>query len=250
MSAFPEVPTEESPALASASKAFTILTREQKAALSRTLDGFVDCLVSASNPNPNAKSIVTDHAWHNRANWTEDEWITWETWGWYRHFCRMVCCFCIYLLADSNLTNPSFSTLHIFATTRPRWEPSLSQKWVVAATQLSTFSGRSGTSQRAKKRNPAIRNNVPTFRFVCYDPMVARLHYDVKRPTCVRNRVYASSLHLCSELWAPIPSSVCRSLLLNALITARILRPSFRPLSMATNFPGPRAHWILLLFHQ
>lgn len=76
--------------MASAMKAFTILTREQKAALSRTLDGFVDCLASATNPNPSAKSIVSENAWHNRANWTEDEWITWETWGWYRHFCRMV----------------------------------------------------------------------------------------------------------------------------------------------------------------
>ncbi|KAJ3533816.1 hypothetical protein NM688_g7231 [Phlebia brevispora] len=85
----PDITHEESPALSSAMKAFAILTREQKAALSRTLDGFVDCLASATNPNPNAKSIVSENAWHNRANWNEDEWVTWETWGWYRHFCRM-----------------------------------------------------------------------------------------------------------------------------------------------------------------
>ena len=81
---------EESPALANALKAFAILTREQKAALSRALDGFVDCLASAANPNPHARTIATENAWHNRVNWNEDEWTTWETWGWYRHFCRMV----------------------------------------------------------------------------------------------------------------------------------------------------------------
>ncbi|PSS31995.1 hypothetical protein PHLCEN_2v2237 [Hermanssonia centrifuga] len=85
----PDVPHEDSPALTTALKAFTILTREQKAALSRTLDGFVDCLASATNPNPHAKAVVTENAWHNRANWSESEWVNWETWGWYRHFCRM-----------------------------------------------------------------------------------------------------------------------------------------------------------------
>ena len=76
--------------MATAMKAFTILTREQKAALSRTLDGFVDCLASATSPNPNAKSIVTENAWHNRANWEDDAWEIWETWGWYRHWGRTV----------------------------------------------------------------------------------------------------------------------------------------------------------------
>ena len=83
--------------MANALKAFTILTREQKAALSRALDGFVDCLASATNPNPHARAIATENAWHNRANWNEDEWVTWETWGWYRHFCRMVGCFLVLL---------------------------------------------------------------------------------------------------------------------------------------------------------
>ncbi|KAI0699826.1 cap binding protein 80-PB [Cytidiella melzeri] len=83
----PEI--EESPALSTALKAFSILTREQKMVLSRALDGFVDCLASASNPNPNARNIVAENAWHNRANWSEAEWVALETWGWYRHFCRL-----------------------------------------------------------------------------------------------------------------------------------------------------------------
>lgn len=97
----PDVPEVESPALTTALKAFATLTREQKAALSRTLDGFVDCLASATNPNPAAKTAMSENAWHNRANWSEAEWVTWATWGWYRHFCRLVrdglpVCFTIY----------------------------------------------------------------------------------------------------------------------------------------------------------
>lgn len=85
-----DVPEVESPALTTALKAFATLTREQKAALSRTLDGFVDCLASATNPNPAAKMVISENGWHNRANWNEVEWATWVTWGWYRHFCRLV----------------------------------------------------------------------------------------------------------------------------------------------------------------
>jgi hypothetical protein len=58
------------------------------------LDGFVSCLApspSDLNPNPHASVIITEKAWHNRANWSGDEWNTWETWGWYRQFCRAVC---------------------------------------------------------------------------------------------------------------------------------------------------------------
>ena len=84
------LPDVESPALITALKAFSILTREQKAVLSRALDGFVDCLASATNPSPNARLVVSENSWHNRANWSEGEWIAWESWGWYRHFCRMV----------------------------------------------------------------------------------------------------------------------------------------------------------------
>ncbi|KAI0773723.1 cap binding protein 80-PB [Fomes fomentarius] len=77
----------ESPQLTSALKAFTILTREQKAALTRTLDGFVDYLV-AEHAKPTTQEVITENAWHNRANWEDEDWETWETWGWYRHWSR------------------------------------------------------------------------------------------------------------------------------------------------------------------
>ncbi|KAG1828882.1 armadillo-type protein [Suillus variegatus] len=54
-------------------KAFASLTREQKGALARTIEGF---------------TVITEQAWEVRATWSADEWNTWETWGWYRHFCR------------------------------------------------------------------------------------------------------------------------------------------------------------------
>lgn len=83
----------DNPALTTALKAFTSLTREQKAALSRTLEGFVSSLAPSatdSNPNPHSRTVITEMAWHNRANWGKDEWNAWETWGWYRQFCRAV----------------------------------------------------------------------------------------------------------------------------------------------------------------
>ncbi|KAI0751203.1 cap binding protein 80-PB [Daedaleopsis nitida] len=80
-------PAGESPQLTSALKAFTVLTREQKAALARTLDGFVECLATDS-VSPTVREVVTEHAWHNRANWEDDAWESWETWGWYRHWNR------------------------------------------------------------------------------------------------------------------------------------------------------------------
>jgi len=86
-----DVPAE-SPQLTTALKAFVSLTREQKAALSRTIEGFVSCLApspSDAHQNPYAQTVVTEDAWENRASWGADEWNTWETWGWYRHFCRM-----------------------------------------------------------------------------------------------------------------------------------------------------------------
>ncbi|KAJ3777062.1 MIF4G like-domain-containing protein [Lentinula raphanica] len=87
----PDEPIPENVALASALKAFSSLTREQKTALSRTLEGFVSCLApspTSLHPNPKAREILTEHSWHNRANWGKEEWNAWETWGWYRHFCR------------------------------------------------------------------------------------------------------------------------------------------------------------------
>ena len=85
-----DVPVPESAALTTALKAFATLTREQKSALSRALDGFVDCLVAQTNPNVRAGEVIQEKSWHNRVNWDEKEWLTWETWGWYRHFCRLV----------------------------------------------------------------------------------------------------------------------------------------------------------------
>ncbi|KZT12669.1 uncharacterized protein LAESUDRAFT_733291 [Laetiporus sulphureus 93-53] len=82
------IPAAESPALTTALKAFTTLTREQKAALARTLDGFVGYLAAEDKPNPRAQEVITEKAWHNRANWDETDWETWETWCWFRHFCR------------------------------------------------------------------------------------------------------------------------------------------------------------------
>ncbi|KAF8841289.1 hypothetical protein BDN67DRAFT_989826 [Paxillus ammoniavirescens] len=85
-------PAAESPQLKTALKAFTSLTREQKCALSRTIESFVSCLaLSPSDPhhNPYGQSVTTEQAWEKRLTWSDDEWKTWETWGWYRHFCRM-----------------------------------------------------------------------------------------------------------------------------------------------------------------
>jgi len=82
--------TIESPALITAVKAFGTLTREQKSVLSRTLDGFASCLIASStdsNWNPFMREVISEKVWHNRANWSQDEWNAWETWCWYRHFC-------------------------------------------------------------------------------------------------------------------------------------------------------------------
>src|SRR5882762_398903 len=118
-----ETPAIESPALVTALKAFASLTREQKVALSRTLDGFVACLSpspSDLNPNPYASVVITEKAWHNRANWGGDEWNTWETWGWYRQFCRAVRLplFPPLYIFPTNFSN-SNSILRICATTPP-----------------------------------------------------------------------------------------------------------------------------------
>ncbi|KAJ7666528.1 MIF4G like-domain-containing protein [Mycena rosella] len=86
-----ETPAVDSPALTTALKAFASLTREQKGALSRTLDGFVSCLApgsSDSNPNPHSRVVISEQGWTDRAGWEKDEWNSWETWGWYRQFCR------------------------------------------------------------------------------------------------------------------------------------------------------------------
>lgn len=88
-----EQPQIDNPALTTALKAVSSLTKEQKAALSRTLEGFVSCLAPSPtdpHPNPHARTVISEDAWDNRANWGRDEWNAWETWGWYRQFCRAV----------------------------------------------------------------------------------------------------------------------------------------------------------------
>lgn len=61
------------------------LTREQRGVLSKTLNEFVNILGGTAH-------ILTESSWFNRANWSDTEWDAWETWGWYRNFCRLVCC--------------------------------------------------------------------------------------------------------------------------------------------------------------
>ncbi|RXW20034.1 hypothetical protein EST38_g5825 [Candolleomyces aberdarensis] len=81
----------DSPQLVVALKAYSSLTKEQRMALSKTLEGFVGCLAptsTAPHPNPHARTVIEESAWENRANWGRDEWNAWETWGWYRQFCR------------------------------------------------------------------------------------------------------------------------------------------------------------------
>lgn len=78
--------TESSPALAAALKAHSTLTRDQKTALVRALDGFVSFL----GFTPQSGVVITKDAWHSRNNWEDDPWDSWETWGWFRHFCRAV----------------------------------------------------------------------------------------------------------------------------------------------------------------
>ncbi|KAG9043672.1 hypothetical protein FS837_009258 [Tulasnella sp. UAMH 9824] len=75
---------ESSPALAAALKAHSTLTRDQKTALVRALDGFVSFL----GFTPQSGVVITKDAWHSRNSWEDDPWDSWETWGWFRHFCR------------------------------------------------------------------------------------------------------------------------------------------------------------------
>ncbi|KAA1465941.1 hypothetical protein DENSPDRAFT_830650 [Dentipellis sp. KUC8613] len=84
-----EAPTVDSPALVTALKAFASLTGQQKATLSRVLEGFVETL-HPSSPDPFglAKEVISDKAWENRASWGDEEWKMWHVWAWYKHFCK------------------------------------------------------------------------------------------------------------------------------------------------------------------
>ncbi|KAH6896461.1 cap binding protein 80-PB [Coprinopsis sp. MPI-PUGE-AT-0042] len=86
-----EEETVDDPQLVTALKAYSSLTKEQRMALSRTLEGFVESLApgpTARHPNPHARTVVTEEGWEARESWGRDEWNAWETWGWYRQFCR------------------------------------------------------------------------------------------------------------------------------------------------------------------
>lgn len=76
----------DSAALTAALKAHATLTRDQKTALVRALDGFVSYL----GPSSSAGAVLSQESWQSRESWGLDEWSSWQTWGWYRQFCRAV----------------------------------------------------------------------------------------------------------------------------------------------------------------
>jgi nuclear cap-binding protein subunit 1 len=83
--AIPERPEEEeeSVELQKAKRAHGTLVGDQKAVLARVMSGFVTVLGAT-------EGIVREEGWENRGTWGRREWEMWETWGWYRHFCREV----------------------------------------------------------------------------------------------------------------------------------------------------------------
>jgi len=148
-----ESPIVDNPALTTALKAFTSLTREQKAVLSRTLDGFIACLAPASTDvhhNPHSRTVITEKAWLNRAAWGRDEWNAWETWGWYRQFCRAVRG---YLIWGFSIVLIGRNSIHRISATMPqrfRRCPLLSS--MARLTPLLSSLGRHGMWLQAKKR--------------------------------------------------------------------------------------------------
>ena len=56
---------------------------DQKAVLGRVMEGFGTVLGATDG-------FVSEDGWKNRGSWGKREWEIWETWGWYRHFCREV----------------------------------------------------------------------------------------------------------------------------------------------------------------
>ena len=76
-------PEEESAELEKAKRAHSTLVGDQKAVLGRVMEGFGTVLGGTAE-------IVSADGWKNRGAWGKREWEIWETWGWYRHFCREV----------------------------------------------------------------------------------------------------------------------------------------------------------------
>jgi nuclear cap-binding protein subunit 1 len=79
-------PTEESADMQKQTRAHQILVAEQKAVLSRAVEGFVTVLSSTDD-------YISEEAWNNRSSWTKTQWDAIETWGWFRHFTRNVSSF-------------------------------------------------------------------------------------------------------------------------------------------------------------
>lgn len=100
---------EESPALVNARKAHETLTREQRGVLAKTLNEFVNALSSTG-----AKNILNEASWFNRVSWGDEDWEAWETWGWYRHFCRLL------LFGGLQLSCAQSSAAHSPCPTQPR----------------------------------------------------------------------------------------------------------------------------------
>lgn len=73
--------TDDSEELRKQIRAHSILVADQKAVLSRTMEGFVTVLSDTD-------SVLTEESWNNRASWSKKEWETFESWGWFRHFTR------------------------------------------------------------------------------------------------------------------------------------------------------------------
>ncbi|KEP55380.1 cap-binding protein 80-PB [Rhizoctonia solani 123E] len=73
----PDMPTSQS--LVSAQKALETLTKEQKKVFQSAITGFINALTKAGVP---ALAPV--------GTWGRAEWSAWETWCWYRQFCRAV----------------------------------------------------------------------------------------------------------------------------------------------------------------
>ncbi|PVF94764.1 hypothetical protein CPB86DRAFT_788751 [Serendipita vermifera] len=77
----PQEPEEDSTEFQKQTRAHQILVAEQKAVLSRAVEGFVTVLGGTDN-------CLSESAWENRGAWTKKEWDIIETWGWFRHFTR------------------------------------------------------------------------------------------------------------------------------------------------------------------
>ena len=75
--------------LANAEKASSVLAKEQRVALARSLEGFVTALAD-SGVSPAALEVLTEEGWAKKEDWTREQWEYWQTWGFFRQFARFV----------------------------------------------------------------------------------------------------------------------------------------------------------------